>query len=95
LEIKKLWNLFQDYQNTSPHIESLYFGAAIIASYLLALYSCKQRHLDTKKWPIAATCFGIMVAFMFGMIKFTFASTVAVSVIATWLMVRKIDKMGL
>ncbi|AQT60930.1 hypothetical protein B0D95_13190 [Cellvibrio sp. PSBB023] len=90
-----MWHLFQDYQNTPPHIESLYLGAAIISSYLLALYSCKRRHLDTKKWPIVATCFGVMVAFLFGMIKFTFASTVAISFISTWLMVGKIDKMGL
>lgn len=90
-----MWYLFQDYQNTPPHIESLYFGAAMISSYLLARYSCKQRHMDIKKWPIVATCFGILVAMLFGMIKFTLTSTIIISMVATWLMVRKIDKMGL
>lgn len=51
-------------------------------------------NLDAKKWPIVATCFGIMVTFLFGVVKFIFASTVAISLIASWSMVRKTDKMG-
>lgn len=86
-----MWYLFQDYQNTSNLLELFYFSSAILVSYVFALSICKKKNMDTKKIPIFATCCGVLVALLFGAIILNFFLVIIVSLLFTWLAIRKIE----
>ncbi|EIA1300415.1 hypothetical protein MUK41_004447 [Vibrio vulnificus] len=89
-----MWYLFKDYVETPNHIEFLIFGVSMIASYIVACLSCKSRNMSGYEVRVIATAAGLMVAVLVGGVKFTFVSTLLVSMLFTWVMVRKGHALG-
>ncbi|EGQ7695076.1 hypothetical protein QNE95_002392 [Vibrio vulnificus] len=89
-----MWYLFKDYVETPSHIEFMIFGVSTIASYIVASVSCKSRHMLGYEVRVFATAAGLMVAALVGGIKFTFVSTLLISMLFTWLMVIRGHALG-
>ncbi|TOQ84418.1 hypothetical protein CGG87_22590 [Vibrio parahaemolyticus] len=84
-----MWYLFKGYVDTPNYIEFMIFGVSTIASYIVAWVSCKSRNMLGYEVRVVVTVAGLMVAALVGGIKFTFVSTLFISMLFTWLMVRK------
>ncbi len=89
-----MWYLFKDYVDTPNYVEFMIFGVSTIASYIVACVSCKSRNMLGYEVRVVSTIAGVMVAALAGGIKFTFVSTLFISMLFTWLMVRKGHALG-
>ncbi len=89
-----MWYMFKDYADTPNYIEFMIFGVSMVASYIVASVSCKSRHMFGYEVRVFATASGLMVAGLVGGIKFTFVSTLLISMLFTWLTVIRGHALG-
>ena len=89
-----MWYLFQDLENSSKLYEMVTVFLTAIISYFFALWMCKKLAIMNTKYPILGVVSGLMVSFLFSIIYFSFATFLLLSLIFTWLSIRKLLSIG-
>ena len=86
-----MWYLFKDYEETANLVVLVYFSIAIILNYLFAVMVCRKRYNCKKELPIFAACCGLLTSAFFGVVVLNFFLILFVSLLVTWMTIKKLD----